>query len=123
MKSSLLVICALFASVSAIRAEPEESVDLQLGVEATARSNVREMLKTNLRAALERPSGISRHDIDAYILPGSVPVMPIPSDSTEVQLIQLRDDDLPTVADAKAQAAQMQAQMDQAIAEADAKRA
>ena len=37
--------------------------------------------------------------------------------------IVLRDDDLPSVEDAKVQAAQMQAQMDQAVAEADAKRA
>ena len=32
-------------------------------------------------------------------------------------------DDLPSVADARAQAAAMQAQMDQAVADADAKRA
>ena len=35
----------------------------------------------------------------------------------------MRDDGLPSVADARAQAAAMQAQMDQAVADADAKRA
>lgn len=35
----------------------------------------------------------------------------------------MRDDDLPSVEDARVQAAQMQAQMDQAIAQADQKRA
>ena len=35
----------------------------------------------------------------------------------------MRDDDMPTVAEAKEQAAQMQAQMDAAVAAADAKRA
>ena len=54
MKSSLFVLCALFASVSAIKEAPEEeAVNLQLGVEAQARTNVREMLRANLRAALE----------------------------------------------------------------------
>ena len=165
MKSSLFVICALFASVSAIKAAPEEeSVNLQVGVEAQARTNVREMLKANLRAALERPSGVSRSGIDAWVLPaadpydpatvlpssdpdvftgvqlkaergdawpgpiipGSEPIMPIASSDPEVfedTLVQVRDDDLPSVADARIQAAQMQAQMDQAIADADAKRA
>ena len=37
--------------------------------------------------------------------------------------IKLHDDELPSVEDAKVQAAQMQAQMDQAVADADAKRA
>merc|ERR1719305_1595573 len=37
--------------------------------------------------------------------------------------IKLHDADLPSVEDAKVQAAQMQAQMDQAVADADAKRA
>ncbi len=53
MKSSLFVLCALFASVSAIKAVPDEdAVNLQIGVEAQARSNVRQMLRENLRAAL-----------------------------------------------------------------------
>merc|ERR1711865_633803 len=37
--------------------------------------------------------------------------------------VKLHDSDLPTVAEARLQAAQMQAQMDQAVAEADARRA
>jgi len=144
MKSSLFVICALFASVSAIKAAPEEeSVNLQVGVEALARSNVREMLKANLRAALERPSGVSRAGIDnwvlpasfAYdpatvlpssdpdvftgvqlkaergdawpgpILPGSEPITPIESQYIDMfedkQYVQLGDDDLPSVEDAR----------------------
>lgn len=53
MKSSILVLCALFTATSAIKAAPDEDfVNLQLGVEAQARTNVREMLQTNLRAAL-----------------------------------------------------------------------
>jgi len=80
MKSTIFVLCALFASVSAIQAMPEEeSVNLQVGVEAQARANVREMLKANLRAALERPSGDSRAGIDMWVLPGSVPILPEPS--------------------------------------------
>jgi len=161
MKSSLFVVCALFASVSAIKAGPQEdTINLQVGVEAQARSNIREMLRANLRAALERPSGDSRGGIDAWILPGSEPVLHQPSvdpEATNVQLksqrgdawpgpilpgsepimplassnpdvfeesfIQVKDDDLPSVEDARLQAAQMQAQMDQAIASADQKRA
>lgn len=60
------------------------------------------------------------------ILPGSEPIMPIPSSNPlvfEESFVQIRDDELPSVEDAKVQAAQMQAQMDQAVAEADAKRA
>jgi hypothetical protein len=163
MKSSLYVIAALFATASAITTMPEQNdfIDLQVGVEATARANVREMLKANLRAYLERPSGVTRSDLDMWILPGSVPVMhqpssdplvfeavqldamrgdawpgpilpgsepilPISSSNPEVfeeSFVQIKDDDMPTVEDARAQAAQMQASMDQAIAEADAKRA
>jgi hypothetical protein len=141
----------------------EDSVNLQVGVEAQARSNVREMLKTNLRNALERPAGNSRADIDAWILPnaepvlstshlssdpdvfeavqlsskrgdawpgpilpGADPIMPMTSSDPDVfeeSFVQMRDDDLPSVEDARVQAAQMQAQMDQAIAQADQKRA
>lgn len=162
MKSSLFVIAALFASTSAITSMPNDDfIDLQVGVEAKARANVREMLKSNLRAALDRPAGQSRYDIDMYILPGSEPVMPTPSSNPEVfafvqtnatrgdawpgpilpgsepimpipssdpnvfseSFVQLADEDLPSVEDARRQAAAMQAQMDQAVAEADAKRA
>ena len=91
MKSSLFVICALFASVSAIKAAPEEDyVNLQVGVEAQARANVREMLKVNLRAALNRPSGRPREDTDAWILPGSEPVLHQPSSDPDVfEAVQL----------------------------------
>ena len=164
MKSSLFVLCALFASVSAIKAAPEEdSVNLQIGVEAQARSNIRQMLRANLRAALERPAGVSRYGIDAWIvpaseaydpkrlpssdpdvfegvqlsemrgdawpgpiLPGADPIMPVTSSNPDVfeeTFVQVKDDELPSVEDAKLQAAQMQAQMDQAIAQADQKRA
>ena len=112
------------------------------------------MLRENLRAALERPSGDSRSGNDAWILPngspvlasassdpdafeytavqlkrgdawpgpilpGADPIMPVHSSDPDVfeeTLVQLRDDDLPSVEDARLQAAQMQAQMDQAIA-------
>jgi len=95
MKSNLFVVFALFASVSAIRQAPEEeSLDLQLGVEAQARSNVREMLRANLRAALERPAGRSRYEIDAYILPNSEPVMATSSSDPDVfEAVQLKRGD------------------------------
>ena len=79
MKSSLIVIAALLGYTKAIR--PTEDVALELDVEANARQNVRQTLKNQLRAALSRG--------DAYptvILPGSSPVMPIPSDPIELQL-------------------------------------
>jgi hypothetical protein len=148
MKSSVILL--LIGCTQAIR--PIEDVTLQVGVEADARSNIRETLKNQLRTALNRG--------DAYptvILPGSTPVMPTPSapidmdvqiDSeaqsrmtTRQQLqeelreyfgqnglhensfLQMTDADMPTVAEARIQAAQMQATMDAAVAEADAKRA
>ena len=139
MKSSLLVLCALFTASSAINTMPnEEFIDLQLGVEAQARTNIREMLKANLRKALDQSADISDESAlqigasrgDSWpgpVLPGAEPIMPIGGSSNpEVfseSFVQLGDDDLPSVEDAKIQAAQMQAQMDQAVAEADAKRA
>ena len=60
------------------------------------------------------------------ICPGSEPLLPIASSNPDVfeeAFVQVRDDELPSVEDARAQAAAMQAQMDQAVAEADAKRA
>jgi len=138
MKSSLFVVAALFAAVSAVKTVPEEDfVNLQIGVDATARSNVREMLKTNLRAALE-PEVIQEVTAvqleekrgDSWpgpILPGAEPLLPIASSNPmvfeESSFVQLSDSDLPTVAEARLQAAQMQAQMDQSVAEADARRA
>lgn len=59
------------------------------------------------------------------ICPGSEPLLPIASSNPDVfeeAFVQVRDD-LPSVEDARAQAAAMQAQMDQAVADADAKRA
>merc|ERR1719263_199057 len=137
MKSSLFVIFALFASTSAIKTMQEEDyINLQIGVEATARANVREMLKTNLRAALEPATQevtavqLDEQRGDAWpgpICPGSEPLLPIASSNPmvfeEASFVQLQDDDLPSVEDAKIQAAQMQAQMDQAVADADARRA
>jgi len=144
MKSS--VIIALLGCAQAIR--PIEDVTLQVGVEAEARSNVRETLKNQLRNALARGDAFP-----AVILPNGTPTMPTPSASIELQIdaeadsrmstrqqlqedlreylgglkensfLQMRDDDMPTVAEAKEQAAQMQAQMDAAVAAADAKRA
>lgn len=144
MKSSLFVIAALFATTSAIKSVPQdEFIDLQVGVEAQARSNVREMLRNNLRAALDRPAGKSRYDIDAYILPNSEPVEAVPSSNPDVfsavqvqeqrgdawpgpilpgsepiypiesspmdvfepSFVQVSDDELPSVEDARAQAA------------------
>ena len=65
---------------------------------------------------MDRPAGVSRYNIDAYILPGPETLHPpAPSSDPDVfteSLVQLRDDDLPSVEDARTQAAQMQAQMD-----------
>lgn len=41
MKSNLFVISALLASTNAINFGPSEQLDLQVGVEAVARSNIR----------------------------------------------------------------------------------
>jgi len=144
MKSS--VIIALLGCAQAVR--PTEDVTLQVGVEADARSNVRETLKNQLRTALARGDAFP-----AVILPNGTPVMPKPSASIDLQIdaeadsrmttrqqlqedlreylgglnensfLQMGDSDMPTVAEAREQAAQMQAQMDAAVAQADAKRA
>ena len=55
MKSSLFVISVLFASVNSMKltSNDEDNINLQIGVEARARSNVREELRSNLRAFLE----------------------------------------------------------------------
>ena len=63
-------------------------------------------------------------DIES-ILPGpkAIAKADLPKDSdVDVALVQIKDDDM-SVESARVQAAQMQAQMDQAIAQADAKRA
>ena len=114
MKS--FVIAALFASAEAVRLDrgdawpgvilpgsepilpkPSAKIDLQIGVEAQARSNVRESLIKQLRGALQAEGPY------------------------ESQLIQLADDD-DTVEGARRKAAEMQAQLDKAVADADAKR-
>lgn len=115
MKS--FVIAALFASAQAVKVnrgdawpgvilpgsepimpKPSAKIDLQIGVEAQARSNVRETLKQQLRSAL----AVEDHPVDS-------------------QFIALKDDD-DTVEGARLKAAQMQAQLDKAVADADAKR-
>ena len=77
----------------------EASVDLQIGVEARARSHVRQTLKDQLRKFLYTSE--------------EAPV--------ESTLLGLGDDD-DTVEGARLKAAQMQAQLDKAVADADRKR-
>lgn len=110
------VIAALFASTQAVRIErgdawpgvilpgsepilpkPSDPIDLQIGVEGQARSNVRETLIRQLRSALQAEG------------------------PQESQFVQLADDD-DTVEGARRKAAEMQAQLDKAVADADAKR-
>ena len=50
---------ALLASAQAIHFQPDDQIDLQIGVEANARSFVREQLITNLRNFLEQDQEIS----------------------------------------------------------------
>ena len=62
-----------------------------------------------------------------YIIPGSEPLLPIPSAPIDMNNLQLASKmgEAPemSVAEARLQAAQMQAQMDASVAEADQKRA
>merc|ERR1719223_172547 len=119
-------IAALLASANAINFGPSEQLDLQVGVDAAARSNVRQTLKNQLRAALSH-DGIKfqnqKFGDDGYpgfIIPGSEPLLPIPSapiDMNNVQINSEMGDAELTVAEARAQAAQMQAQMDASVAE------
>ena len=82
MKASLYVFCALIATnCNAINSLPNDDfVDLQIGVEAQARTNIREMLRANLRAALYSNSS---------------------EEMVERNLVMVRDDDMPTVEDAR----------------------
>jgi len=140
MRTSIFVAAALLASSEAVKLYDGEEMNLQLGVEARARANVRQQLSAELHAYLDRGSErvnenggyYNESPLDnrypEYILPNSVPVVPadLPASSDmDVAFVQLHDDegDLPSVEQARLQAAQMQAQMDQAIAEADQKRA
>lgn len=117
MKS--FVIAALFASAQAVKvnrgdafpgvilpgSEPilpiaSKPIDyLQIGEEAQARSNIRAQLQQQLRSALAQEEA---HPFEA-------------------NLLQLEDDD-DTVEGARRKAAEMQAQLDKAVADADAKR-
>lgn len=117
MKS--FALCALLASASAVRVQrgdawpgvilpgsepimpiPSDPIDLQLDEQAAERANVRLELKNELRSALDMNTGRP----------------------SEVQFVQIRDAD-DTVEGAREKAAQMQAQLDKAVADADAKRA
>lgn len=160
----------LFAAAGAVQLRDEETVDLQIGVEAQARINVRAELRENLAEFLYRGDAfpetilpnskpVARSDLPAStpirdmeftnvqvsdewgrglyagtkeelkypesILPGPVAIAKadLPADSDpDVAFLQIHDDEM-SVEAARIQAAQMQAQMDQAIAQADAKRA
>jgi hypothetical protein len=133
-------VAALLASSEAVKLSDDEEINLQLGVEARARANVRQQLSAQLHAFLDSPpynTGSARVNENGgyynetpldnrypeYILPNSVPVVPadLPASSDmDVAFVQLaQDDDGLSVEQARLQAAQMQAQMDQAIAEAD----
>ena len=102
MKSSLLVIATLFASVQSIKIMsldtfvPEETMDLQIGVEARARANARNQIIADLRSYLqsdsERIGGPLKDNAPPHnrypewILPGSEPILPKPSASIDLQL-------------------------------------
>jgi len=128
-----LVIAMLVASTSAINFGPSDQLDLQVGVEAVARSTVRQQLRNQLRAALSHDGIKFQNQVfgdDGYpgfIIPGSEPLLPIASAPIDMNNLQLDSDvvEAPemSVAEARLQAAQMQAQMDASVAEADQKRA
>merc|ERR1719263_1159540 len=88
MKTTLLVLSALFALTSAANDDAA----------AQQRFSVRSTLQKQLREGLAQ----------------------LPADHS---FVQLADDDMPSVAEARLQAAQMQAQLDQGVAEADQRRA
>lgn len=124
---------------------------LQVEAEGQARANIRAELKQKLRAFLDREYKYPWDKFPATILPGSEPIMPkasAPMDTFDgayddhyhknhrstynprthkydEYLIQtgMEDDGEITVEQARIQAAQMQAQMDKAVADADEKRA
>ena len=104
MKS--IAVLALLATVNAVKFiefDPsEDNVDLQIGVEASARVSVRAMLQQQLRSYLQQEQTERQLIDDAFLF--------------------LQDDD-DTVEGARRKAAEMQAQLDKAVADADAKRA
>ena len=97
---------ALLASVNAVKFiefDPsDDNVDLQIGVEASARATVRQQLQQQLRSFLNSQQEERRLIDDAFLF--------------------LQDED-DTVEGARRKAAEMQAQLDKAVADADAKRA
>lgn len=94
MKSNLFVISALLASTNAMNFGPSEQLDLQVGVEAVARSNVRHQLQNQLRAALSHDGIKFQHQrfgddgYPGYIIPGSEPLLPIASEPIDMANIQ-----------------------------------
>ena len=78
---------------------PSDPTELQIDAESESRMTTRQQLQEDLREYLGQEG--------LY----------------ENQFLQMGDSDMPTVAEARVQAAQMQATMDAAVAEADAKRA
>ena len=95
-------MAALLASAEAVKIyDDDEAVNLQLGVEARARSNVRQQLSSQLHAYLDRVNengGYYNEDpldnrYPEYILPNSVPVVPVDlpaSSDMDVAFVQLR---------------------------------
>ena len=104
MKS--IAVLALLASVNAVKFiefDPsDDNVDLQIGVEASARATVRQQLQQQLRSFLNSQQEERRLIDDAFLF--------------------LQDED-DTVEGARRKAAEMQAQLEKAVADADAKRA
>ena len=102
----LIAVLALLASVNAVKFiefDPsDDNVDLQIGVEASARATVRQQLQQQLRSFLNSQQEERRLIDDAFLF--------------------LQDED-DTVEGARRKAAEMQAQLDKAVADADAKRA
>ena len=93
MRTSL-VVAALLASTSAVKTvyadlENDDFVDLQVGVEAEARANVRQTLRAELRSFLERGDAFPE-----TILPNGAPTMPKPSSNPDVAFLQLSDEEL-----------------------------
>lgn len=125
---------------------------IQVEAESEARAQVRSELRQKLREFLERDYKYPYDKFPATILPGSQAIMPKASakidlydgqmtddwhqnhrstynprthsyDNWSLVQTEAEDDGEITVQEARIQAAQMQAQMDQAVADADNKRA
>ena len=101
--------------------------DSLIQVENQSNSEIRQQLQQQLRRCTYGDCDVSdyNHSWPAPILPGSAVIPypnPAPSSNLDQALVQLNDAD-DTVEGARVAAAQMQAQMDAAVAEADNKRA